>query len=196
MLYFLISVVALVAGHFLYGAFVDRLFGSDPGRPTPAITEEDGIDFIPLPPAKIFLIQLLNIAGLGPIFGAILGALYGPVALLWIVLGNIFAGTVNHQDSSKAHLRGVIAMEGGYISEIVDMELVDADHLRGGTVWHWSDGVFQCGGSLTFTGRREGAPEAPEAGARAPGTPLPELPAAPEFPRSQPMPSPVEKSPS
>jgi len=71
--------------------------------------------------------------------------------------GRTFAGIINPKDPSKAHLRGVVAMEGGYTNEIIDVELLDADHLRGGTVWHWSDGIYQCGGSLTFTGVREGA---------------------------------------
>ena len=132
MLYFIVSVVALVAGHLLYGALVDRLFGSDPDRPTPAITREDGIDFIPLPPAKIFLIQLLNIAGLGPIFGAILGALYGPVALVWIVLGNIFAGAVHDYFSGMLSVRS----GGDSVPEIVGENLgaVFKQFMRGFSV--------------------------------------------------------------
>jgi len=132
MLYFLISVAALVVGHFVYGTLVDRLFGSDPDRATPAITKEDGIDFIPLPPAKIFLIQLLNIAGLGPIFGAILGALYGPVALLWIVLGNIFAGAVHDYFSGMLSLRS----GGDSVPEIVGENLgnVFKQFMRGFSV--------------------------------------------------------------
>jgi len=132
MLYFFISVVALVVGHFVYGSFIDRLFGADPGRPTPAITMEDGIDFIPLPPAKIFLIQLLNIAGLGPIFGAILGALYGPVALFWIVLGNIFGGAVHDYFSGMLSIRS----GGESVPEIVGENLGNAfkQFMRGFSV--------------------------------------------------------------
>jgi carbon starvation protein CstA len=95
MLMFFTSVGLLILGYFIYGRFVDRLFGSDPARKTPAETLEDGVDYVKMAPWKIFLIQLLNIAGLGPIYGAILGALYGPVALVWIVLGCIFAGAVH-----------------------------------------------------------------------------------------------------
>ena len=92
---FLISVAVLVAGYFLYGRFIERVMGPDPGRQTPAFTKQDGVDFIPMPSWKVFLIQLLNIAGTGPIFGAILGAKYGPACYLWIVLGCLFGGAVH-----------------------------------------------------------------------------------------------------
>ena len=95
MLSFLISIVALVLGYFVYGAFVDRVFGSDPHRPTPAISKADGVDYIALPSWKVYMIQFLNIAGTGPIFGAIMGAKFGPASYLWIVLGCIFAGAVH-----------------------------------------------------------------------------------------------------
>ena len=77
---FLISIVALVLGYFVYGAFVDRVFGPDPHRPTPAISKADGVDFIAMPSWKVYMIQFLNIAGTGPIFGAIMGAKFGPAA--------------------------------------------------------------------------------------------------------------------
>ncbi len=105
MLIFFASVGFLILGYFIYGRLVDRLFGADPGRKTPAETLEDGVDYVKLPPWKIFLIQLLNIAGLGPIYGAVLGALYGPVALVWIVFGCIFAGAVHDYFSGMLSVR-------------------------------------------------------------------------------------------
>ncbi len=85
----------LIAGYFVYGKIVEANFGVDNCRVTPACRLEDGVDYVKMDPKKIYLIQLLNIAGLGPIFGPILGALYGPAALVWIVLGSIFAGAVH-----------------------------------------------------------------------------------------------------
>ena len=105
MIIFFASVAALIFGYLVYGAFIDRMFGADPDRKTPAETMQDGVDYLELPPWKIFLIQLLNIAGLGPIFGPILGALYGPVALVWIVLGAIFAGAVHDYFSGMLSVR-------------------------------------------------------------------------------------------
>ncbi len=92
---FLISIVALVLGYLLYGAFVERAFGPDSARRTPAIEKADGVDFIVMPTWKVYMIQFLNIAGTGPIFGAIMGAKFGPASYLWIVLGCIFAGAVH-----------------------------------------------------------------------------------------------------
>jgi len=92
---FLICVAALIAGYFIYGAFVEKVFGVTPARPTPAHSQKDGVDFVPMSTPKVYLVQLLNIAGVGPIFGPIMGALYGPAAMLWIVLGCIFAGAVH-----------------------------------------------------------------------------------------------------
>ncbi|WP_319268467.1 carbon starvation CstA family protein [uncultured Draconibacterium sp.] len=89
MITIIISIAVLVAGYFIYGSYVDRKFKSDPTRPTPAIEKNDGVDSVPLKTSKIFLIQFLNIAGLGPIFGAISGAMWGPVAFIWIVLGSV-----------------------------------------------------------------------------------------------------------
>ena len=87
MLSFSLSLFALIAGYFIYGKFVEKVFGPDPGRPTPATEKNDGVDFIPLPSWKVFMIQFLNISGTGPIFGAIMGAKFGPASYLWIVLG-------------------------------------------------------------------------------------------------------------
>lgn len=119
MISFLLSLVALVLGYFSYGVFVEKVFGADPSRRTPAYTQEDGVDFVPLSWPSIFLIQFLNIAGLGPIYGSILGALYGPAAFLWIVLGSIFAGGVHDYFSGMLSIRH----EGKSISEIVGIYL-------------------------------------------------------------------------
>lgn len=105
MVYFFGCIALLVAGYFIYGTFVDRVFGPNPNRPTPATTMNDGVDYVEMSSKKIFLIQLLNIAGLGPIFGPILGALYGPAALLWIVIGCIFAGAVHDYFSGMLSIR-------------------------------------------------------------------------------------------
>lgn len=103
--YFLISVAALVLGYFIYGKVIERMFGADTTRATPACTMADGVDYVSMPTWKVFLIQLLNIAGVGPVFGPIMGALYGPAALLWIVLGSIFAGAVHDYLSGMMSVR-------------------------------------------------------------------------------------------
>ena len=102
---FLISIAALILGYALYGAFVEHVFGPDPRRDTPAIAKTDGVDFIPMPTWKVFMIQFLNIAGTGPIFGAIMGAKFGPSAYLWVVLGCIFAGAVHDYMSGMLSVR-------------------------------------------------------------------------------------------
>ena len=102
---FLISVAALFLGYLLYGGFVNRVFGPDPKRETPAVSKADGVDYIVLPTWKVFMIQFLNIAGTGPIFGAIMGAKFGPSAYLWIVFGCIFAGAVHDYMSGMLSLR-------------------------------------------------------------------------------------------
>ena len=104
MITFVISLIALVLGYFIYGKVVERVFGPD-DRPTPAVTKADGVDFIVLPPWRIFMIQFLNIAGTGPIFGAIMGAKFGPAAYLWIVLGCIFAGAMHDYLSGMLSIR-------------------------------------------------------------------------------------------
>lgn len=102
---FLISITALIAGYFFYGRFIERFFGIDSNRKTPAYTKQDGVDYIPMKPWKVFMIQFLNIAGLGPIFGAILGAAYGPWAYVWIVFGCIFMGSVHDYFSGMLSIR-------------------------------------------------------------------------------------------
>ncbi|SFL57907.1 carbon starvation CstA family protein [Halanaerobium salsuginis] len=116
---FLISLVVLIVGYFTYGKIVDRIFTSQPDRVTPAISKEDGVDYIALDWKKAFLIQFLNIAGLGPIFGAIAGALWGPSAFLWIVFGTIFAGGVHDYLSGMLSIRS----DGASISEIIGENL-------------------------------------------------------------------------
>jgi len=105
MITFLLSIVALVLGYLIYGRFVEKVFTIDTTRPTPATTQADGVDYVPMKWRKIFLIQFLNIAGLGPIFGAIAGAVWGPVAFVWIVFGAIFAGAVHDFMSGMMSLR-------------------------------------------------------------------------------------------
>lgn len=104
MITFILSLVALVVGYVVYGRIVERIFGPD-NRPTPAVSKADGVDFVVLPGWKIFMIQFLNIAGTGPIFGAIMGAKFGPSAYLWIVFGCIFAGAVHDYLSGMLSLR-------------------------------------------------------------------------------------------
>lgn len=108
------AVLLLVAGYVLYGKLVERVFHPD-GRPTPATAHPDGVDYIPMKTWRVFLIQLLNIAGTGPIFGALLGAVFGPVVFLWIVFGSILGGAVHDYMSGMISLR----MNGASISEIV-----------------------------------------------------------------------------
>ena len=102
---FLVSLVALVAGYFIYGRVVEKVFGVDSSRKTPAITKADGVDYIPMPAWKVYMIQFLNIAGTGPIFGAIMGAKFGPSAYLWIVFGCIFAGAVHDYMTGMLSIR-------------------------------------------------------------------------------------------
>ena len=118
MVTFLGALATLIIGYLVYGALVDRVFGRT-GETAPAVRLEDGVDYIPLPTWKVFLIQLLNIAGLGPIFGALAGALWGPSVYLWIVFGTIFAGGVHD------FLSGMISFreDGKSISEIVGKNL-------------------------------------------------------------------------
>ena len=104
MITFIISFFALVIGYIVYGRFVEKVFCPD-DRPTPAVSMADGVDYIVLPSWKVFMIQFLNIAGTGPIFGAIMGAKFGPVAYLWIVLGCIFAGATHDYLSGMLSIR-------------------------------------------------------------------------------------------
>lgn len=115
MMSFIISLIALIVGYFTYGKFVEKVFGIDENRKTPAVRMADGVDYVEIDWKKAFLIQFLNIAGLGPIFGAIAGALWGPVAFLWIVFGCIFAGATHDFLSGMLSVRH----DGATIAEIV-----------------------------------------------------------------------------
>lgn len=115
MITFLICLTLLIAAYFTYGRYLERLVGIDPSATTPCNRLYDGVDYVPLPRWRIFLIQLLNIAGLGPIFGAVLGAAYGPVAFLWITLGGIFMGAMHDFISGVISLR----QDGASLPELV-----------------------------------------------------------------------------
>jgi carbon starvation protein CstA len=104
MVTFNVSLLALVLGYVFYGKLVEKIFSPD-DRKTPAVRINDGVDFTVLPSWKVFMIQFLNIAGTGPIFGAIMGAKFGPSAYLWIVLGCIFAGAVHDYLSGMLSMR-------------------------------------------------------------------------------------------
>lgn len=114
MITFFASIVLLIVAYFTYGKYVEKVFGPKSGRKTPAYTQADGVDYLPMGKQKNALIQLLNIAGTGPIFGPIMGALFGPVAFLWIVVGAIFAGAVHD------YLTGMISIrnKGAHIPEL------------------------------------------------------------------------------
>lgn len=119
MITFTVSTITLILGYLLYGRYVEKTFGPDASRETPATTLRDNVDYIPMATWRVYLIQFLNIAGTGPIFGAILGMLFGPAAFFWIVFGCIFAGAVHD------YLTGMISLRknGANIPEIVGDEL-------------------------------------------------------------------------
>lgn len=104
MISFIVSLLALVLGYFIYGRVVERIMAPD-GRQTPAVRLADGVDYMVLPTWKVFMIQFLNIAGTGPIFGAIMGMWFGPASYLWIVLGCIFGGAVHDFMSGMLSMR-------------------------------------------------------------------------------------------
>lgn len=106
MITFTISLIALIVGYFIYGRFIAHIFGPD-DRETPAISKADGVDFVAMPVWRVYMIQFLNIAGTGPIFGAIMGALFGASSYLWIVFGCIFGGAVHD------YLSGMLSMRNG-----------------------------------------------------------------------------------
>lgn len=114
MITFIVSIILLIVAYFTYGKFIDKLFGPNNEKSTPAYAKHDGVDYVPMNKHKNAMIQLLNIAGTGPIFGPIMGALFGPVAFLWIVLGSIFAGAVHD------YLTGMISIrnKGAHIPEL------------------------------------------------------------------------------
>jgi len=119
MITFLISIALLVLGYIFYSKVAERIFGADEKRETPAMTMKDGVDYMPMPKWRTFLIQFLNIAGLGPIFGAVAGAMWGPVAFLWIVFGSIFGGAVHDYFSGMLSVKH----KGLSIPEIVGIYL-------------------------------------------------------------------------
>ena len=126
MITFIVALILLVVGFFTYGTLVEKIFGIEPERKTPALTKTDGVDFVPMSPWRIFLVQFLNIAGLGPIFGAIMGICFGPAAFLWIVFGTIFAGGVHD------YLSGMLSIRKGGISlpNIIGDELGKGSGLK------------------------------------------------------------------
>lgn len=157
MITFIVSLLALVLGYFIYGRYIDRLFGPD-DRQTPAVSDADGVDFMVLPTWKVFMIQFLNIAGTGPIFGAIMGAKFGPSSYLWIVLGCIFAGATHDYLSGMLSLRnrGVVLPEliGKYLgNDVKKIMLVFTCFLLilVGTVFVYSPAqILQSFGGSTF----------------------------------------------
>lgn len=114
MITFICAIVLLIGGYFLYGKLVEKIFCPD-DRLTPAIDHPDGVDYVPMKTWRVFLIQLLNIAGTGPIFGALMGAVFGPVVFLWIVFGSILGGAVHDYMSGMISVR----LNGASVSEIV-----------------------------------------------------------------------------
>ena len=115
MITFLVCLALLVAAYFGYGRYLERVAGIEPAAEVPSKRLYDGVDYVPMPRWRVFLIQLLNIAGVGPIFGAILGACFGPVAFLWITGGGIFMGAMHD------FLSGVMSMrnDGRSIPEVI-----------------------------------------------------------------------------
>jgi Carbon starvation protein, predicted membrane protein len=132
MVTFFIALAVLIVGYLIYGKFIEKLFGADPKRETPAVTMADGVDYVPMKPWRIFLIQFLNIAGVGPIIGAIMGAQFGTASFLWIVFGSIFAGAVHDYLSGMISLR----TKGSSLPEIHGMFLGHGvkQFMRGFTV--------------------------------------------------------------
>ncbi|HAX96274.1 MAG TPA: carbon starvation protein A [Prolixibacteraceae bacterium] len=128
-----VAILILILGYIFYGRYIERIFGADSKRPTPAITMPDGIDYIPMSWPKIFLIQFLNIAGLGPIFGAVAGAMWGPVAYIWIVIGSVFGGAVHDYFSGMLSIQH----KGLSITEIVGIYMGNGvkQFMRGFTVF-------------------------------------------------------------
>ena len=124
MISLLISFVILIAGYILYGRVTEKAFAPD-DRETPAFRKKDGVDFVPMKTWKAFLIQLLNIAGTGPIFGALMGAVFGPVVFLWIVFGAIFGGAVHDFMSGMVSLRhdgaSIAELSGIYLGKVANV---------------------------------------------------------------------------
>ncbi len=125
MVSFIVAILCLITGYFIYGSIAERVYKIDPSRQTPCYRLQDGVDFIPMSTKRVFLIQFLNIAGTGPIFGAIQGILFGPAAYLWIVLGCIFGGAVHDFMSGMMSLQ----RDGKSIPEIVNDEMGQKAHV-------------------------------------------------------------------
>ena len=159
MITFTLSLVAIVVGYLVYGRIVERIFAPD-DRPTPAVSMADGVDYVVLPGWKIFMIQFLNIAGTGPIFGAIMGAKFGPSAYLWIVLGCIFAGAVHDYLSGMLSVRhggaGLPELVGSYLGKRTKQVMLVFSVfllLMVGAVFVYSPALILgklCGDSLTW----------------------------------------------
>jgi carbon starvation protein CstA len=132
MITFFSGLTVLLLGYIFYSRFIERFAEVDGARITPAFTMKDGVDYVPMPWWRIFLIQFLNIAGLGPIFGAVAGAMWGPVAFLWIVLGTVFAGAVHDYFSGMLSIKH----NGLSITEIVGIYMGNGtkQFMRGFTV--------------------------------------------------------------
>ena len=122
MITFIICLLILIVAYFTYGKFIENIIKPDANKKTPALTKTDGVDYVPMPAWKMFMIQFLNIAGLGPIFGAIMGAKFGASAYIWIVVGCIFAGatydyiagmlSLRHEGESLPDLIGIYLGKG------------------------------------------------------------------------------------
>ncbi len=132
MITFFSGLLILILGYLFYSSFIERFAEVDGTRITPAFSMKDGVDYVPMPWWRIFLIQFLNIAGLGPIFGAVAGAMWGPVAFLWIVLGTVFAGAVHDYFSGMLSIKH----NGLSITEIVGIYMGNGtkQFMRGFTV--------------------------------------------------------------
>ena len=132
MITFFVSIAILILGYLFYSRFLERIEKIDPARTTPAYKLTDGVDYVPMPWWRVFLIQFLNIAGLGPIFGAVAGAMWGPVAFIWIVLGSVFAGAVHDYFSGMLSIKH----NGLSITEIIGIYLGNGtkQFIRGFTV--------------------------------------------------------------
>ena len=151
MITFIISILALVLGYVIYGAVIERIVAPD-DRETPATRLADGVDYVVMPTWKVFMIQFLNIAGTGPIFGAIMGIWFGPAAFLWIVFGCIFAGAVHDYLSgmlsmrhSGANLPTLIGDNLGLVARRVMLAFTVMLMLMVGAVFVYSPAIIMAG---------------------------------------------------